>query len=273
MEIFGESIRRCPVNRGVLKRSCYETLFVLMLTLAACGGGGSSLSSNADLAELKISDVSLSPGFNPSITDYATTSGFLLSSVRVTPTVADPTAKVAVNGTSVPSGSSSEGVFLNEGENIMKVVVTAGNGNEKTYTVKLTRQDIAGFARQAYLKASNTGVGDFGWSVSLSGDTLAVGAVNEASNATGVNGNQADNSASGSGAVYVFTRSGGTWSQQAYLKASNTEAGDAFGYSVSLSGDTLAVGAVNEASNATGVNGNQADNSASGFGAVYLFGN
>ena len=46
----------------------------------------------------------------------------------------------------------------------------------------------------------------------------------EDSNATGINGNQSDNSATESGAAYVFTRSGTTWSQQAYVKASNTGA-------------------------------------------------
>ena len=61
-------------------------------------------------------------------------------------------------------------------------------------------------AQQAYLKASNTGANDrFGLSVAVSGDTVVVGASDEDSNATGVNGNQADNSASGSGATYVFT--------------------------------------------------------------------
>ena len=50
--------------------------------------------------------------------------------------------------------------------------------------------------------------------------------------------------------------------QQAYLKASNTDAGDLFGRAVAISGDTVVVGALMEASNATGVNGNQADNSA-----------
>src|SRR6185436_7644749 len=98
---------------------------------------------------------------------------------------------------------------------------------------------IAPTAQQAYLKASNTGAGDFfGHSVALSGDTLAVGAEGEASGATGVNsaGGQADNSASLAGAVYVFVRTGTTWTQQAYLKASNTDAGDFFGVSVALSG-------------------------------------
>ncbi len=115
----------------------------------------------------------------------------------------------------------------------------------------------------------------FGSSVALSADgsTLAVGAPDEASAATGIGGNQADNSAPGAGAVYVFTRSGTAWSQQAYVKASNTDADDRFGDSVALSADgsTLAVGAVVEASAATGIGGNQADNSAQDAGAVYVF--
>jgi FG-GAP repeat/Divergent InlB B-repeat domain len=128
------------------------------------------------------------------------------------------------------------------------------------------------WTQQAYLKASNTGAGDsFGFEIALSGDTLAVGAPGEASSATGVNGKQADNSAPNSGAVYVFTRTNGVWTQQAYIKASNTDANDFFGRSVALSADTLAVGAEGEASSATGVNGNQADNSAPNSGAVYVF--
>jgi len=58
--------------------------------------------------------------------------------------------------------------------------------------------------------------------------------------------------------------------EQGYLKASNTGARDWFGYSVSLSGDTLAVGAPGEDSAATGVNGNQSDDSAEDSGAVYV---
>jgi hypothetical protein len=90
-----------------------------------------------------------------------------------------------------------------------------------------------------------------------------------------VNGDQADNNARFAGAVYVFARdTGGVWTQQAYVKASNTDAGeDFFGQSMALSGDgnTLAVGAFGERSAATGVNGDQADNSASAAGAVYVF--
>ena len=132
------------------------------------------------------------------------------------------------------------------------------------------------WTHQAYVKASNTGSVDrFGFSVSLSsdGNTLAVGAYGEDSEATGVGGNDALNGAGLSGAVYVFSRSGSTWSQQAYVKASNTEASDNFGRSVSLSldGNTLAVGANGEDSDATGINGNEALSGASASGAVYVF--
>lgn len=135
--------------------------------------------------------------------------------------------------------------------------------------------------QQAYLKASNTG-GDlfsadgyngdhFGGSVAVAGNTVVVGAYGESSSARGVNGNQSNNLALASGAAYVFVRSGTTWTQQAYLKASNTGAYDFFGQSVTVSGDTVVVGAVHESSNAIGVNGNQSNNSAVESGAAYIF--
>lgn len=127
-------------------------------------------------------------------------------------------------------------------------------------------------AQQAYLKASNTEANDrFGYSVAVWGDTVVVGAYGEASNATGVNGEQSDNSAGGAGAAYVFVRSGHTWTQQAYLKASNTDTVDFFGQSVAISGETIVVGAYGESSNATGVNGDQSNNSAPAAGAAYVF--
>ncbi len=132
--------------------------------------------------------------------------------------------------------------------------------------------------QQAYLKASNTdlsGYDYFGQSLSLSSDgtTLAVGAYLEDSNATGLDGDQADDSATESGAVYLFTHSAGGWNQQAYLKAGNTGASDSFGWSLSLSGDgqTLAVGALKEDSDATGIGGDQTNDNAPDSGAVYLY--
>jgi trimeric autotransporter adhesin len=101
--------------------------------------------------------------------------------------------------------------------------------------------------QEAYLKASNTGAADqFGRSVAVSDDTVVVGAFSEDSSATGVNGDTSNNSASSAGAVYVFVRNGSTWSQQAYLKASNTEANDLFGHAVAISGETIVVGAFME---------------------------
>ena len=128
------------------------------------------------------------------------------------------------------------------------------------------------WTQQAHLKASNTGAGDdFGRSVAVSGNTVVVGAWREDSHATGVNGDQSDQSATNSGAAYVFVRRGMTWSQQAYLKASNTEARDLFGFSVAVSGDTAVVGAFGEDSAGTGVNGNPNDNGAPTSGAAYVF--
>jgi hypothetical protein len=131
------------------------------------------------------------------------------------------------------------------------------------------------WSQQAFLKASNPGKEDwFGVRIAISGDgnTVAVGAPNEDSAATGINGNQDDDSAQEAGAVYVYTRSGTTWVQQAYVKSSNTGAGDEFGSSIALSrdGKTLLVGARGEDSGAKGVNGNQADNSLRDAGAAYL---
>ncbi len=121
------------------------------------------------------------------------------------------------------------------------------------------------------LTASNPEANDkFGYSVSITGDTVAIGAPGEASNATGVNGSQSDNSASSAGAVYVFTRNGTTWSQQAYLKASNTGANDNFGGAVAVAGDTLAVGAPREDGSTPGVNG-LSNESATDSGAAYVF--
>lgn len=147
--------------------------------------------------------------------------------------------------------------------------------------------------QQAYIKSSNTPALNntwcqplywttlpcneqyFGISITLSadGNLLAVGAPGESSKSIGINGDQTDTSAPGAGAAYIYTRSGSTWTHQTYLKASNTEANDGFGGFLTLSGDgsTLAVSAKFEGSSATGINGDQLDNSDPVSGAVYVF--
>ena len=139
--------------------------------------------------------------------------------------------------------------------------------------------------QQAYIKASNTGeagIGDklgdgdqFGFSIHLSadGNTLAVGAIGEDGGSKGINGNEEDNSQVGSGAVYVFARTGTTWAQQAYVKTSNAFAADLFGYSVALSadGNILAASAYDEGGSSREINGVQ-DRGRRGSGAIYVFG-
>ena len=95
----------------------------------------------------------------------------------------------------------------------------------------------------------------FGRAVTLDGDTLAVGAYG-------------DDGCTNCGAVYIFTRSGSTWSLQKEISDTSTVTGftgttlntyDYFGYSVALSGNTLVAGAYGD------------DGGCSGCGAVYVF--
>ena len=83
----------------------------------------------------------------------------------------------------------------------------------------------------AKLLASDAAAGDsFGQSVSVDGDTAVMGAIRD------------DDGGTDSGSVYVFIRSGTTWSQQAKLTASDARADELFGVSVSVSGDTAVMG-------------------------------
>ncbi len=126
------------------------------------------------------------------------------------------------------------------------------------------------WSQQAYLKASNPDPGDnFGGSVAVSGDTVVIGAKHEDSSTPGVN-QPANESAADSGAAYVFVRTGTVWSQEAYLKAGNPGAADRFGLFVSVSGNTVAVGAPLENSSTAGVN-QPPDEAAPFSGAAYVF--
>src|SRR5205809_1054401 len=155
------------------------------------------------------------------------------------------------------------------------------NGNQNNNSVYnagaiyIFVQQNNNWSQQAYIKASNPGQSyKFGFHVSLSqdGNTLAVSAPGEASAAKGINGDQNDKSIPLAGAVYVFTRTGTTWTQQAYIKQSNTDTADLFGYSVGLSadGNTLAASAYDEDGSAREINGVQ-DKNRRGTGAIYVF--
>jgi hypothetical protein len=148
----------------------------------------------------------------------------------------------------------------------------SNNGKAESGAAYVFVREAGAWTQQAYLKATNSGASDtFGSSVAICDNTIVVGAPGEASGDDGVNGNGNDNSAPEAGAAYVFQRSGTSWSQQAYLKASNPDSMDRFGHAVAVSGDTIVVGAEQEDSADTDVDGDQSDNSAPNAGAAYVF--
>lgn len=175
-------------------------------------------------------------------------------------------SKVAVSGDTIAIAA------LREDSSASGVNGSQGNGRTDSGAVYIFVKTPAGWVQEAYLKASNPGLKEeFGRSLAISGDTVVVGTFLEKSNATGVNGAQGNNSLDNAGAAYVFVRTAGVWSQQAYLKPSTMEANDRFAWELDISGDTIVVSALGESSNATGVNGDQSDNSEPGAGAVYVF--
>jgi FG-GAP repeat protein len=107
------------------------------------------------------------------------------------------------------------------------------------------------FTEQQKLVPSDGAAGDnFGFvGVAIEGNTLVVGA-----NLADIDGHVDQ------GAVYVFTRVGGIWSEEQKLIASDGAAGDSFGRYVVLSGSTLVIGAPGDD---VGSNVNQ--------GSVYVF--
>lgn len=132
------------------------------------------------------------------------------------------------------------------------------------------------WTQEAYLKPAAVGrlqVGDyFGNSVAISGNTVIVGAPYEGSSTIGVN-SRPNEDAQWAGTAYIFVRKGATWAQEAYLKPAEvggTQAGDYFGHSVAVSGDTVVVGAPMEDSSTTGVN-SVPDEGALDSGAAYVF--
>jgi hypothetical protein len=183
---------------------------------------------------------------------------------------------VAISGDSVVVGAQGEA--SNQTTITNGAGASADNSQAETGAAYVFKRSGTNWAQQAYLKAPNAGAGDhFGFSVAISGDTVVVGAVDEASNQTTITNGataSADDTATSAGAAYVFKRSGTTWTQEAYLKAPNAGAGDFFGESVAIDGDTVVVGAIGEASSQTSItNGTTAsgNNAAAAAGAAYVF--
>jgi len=249
-------------------------LLVPVFVLSACGGGGGSSpvvtpsDTNVTVPSAASLTLLIAPvkSFEFSWTDTAGATYY-----RVLEN-ADGASGFTQVGGDISQGTESYTLSVPlydrvNAQYILESCNTAGCSESSTVSVAGNLSDGIG-----YFKASNTNANDRfsenAISFSDDGSTLAIGARGERS----INGDQSDNSTSNVGAVYVYTRSGATWVQSAYLKASNPGLGDEFGYALSLSddGNTLAVGARNESSNATGVNG-QINDAAPDSGAVYVF--
>lgn len=121
----------------------------------------------------------------------------------------------------------------------------AGNDSGAAYV--FTRSGTT-WAEQAKLTAADGGSSDhFGYSVAIDGDVAVVGAP------------QDDDRALNGGAAYVFTRSGGAWTQQAKLTAVDGGQVDNFGRAVAVRGDTVLVGVLFD------------DDRGSNSGSAYVF--
>ncbi len=153
----------------------------------------------------------------------------------------------------------------------------SGQGSTESGAVYVFRFDGTTWNEEAFIKASTNKdeYDHFGYAVAIDGDVLVVGAPEEDSAVFGVGTTPSnDNAALDSGAAYVFRRSGNVWTQEAYLKASNTGADDGFGFSVAVSGPRIVVGAFKEDSSHQGVwlpGGPTLDDTMTDSGAAYVY--
>ena len=264
---------------GAYARTSSTTLIsvlFLSLLLSACGGsssssGGAAANNDASLSALSVSGVTMDQAFQSNQLSYTASVNYLIGSARITATTTNSAATLIVNGVTTTSGEQTTALALAEGDNTLTVAVTAADGSTtQTYTIAISRQSASIFAQQAYVKASNAETLDeFGFSVAISGDTLVVGALYESGDATSTAASP-NNGAGAAGAAYVFVRANGVWTQEAYLKASNAEAGDSFGSSVAIDTDTIVVGAIYESGDATSTAASP-NNAALYSGAAYVF--
>jgi hypothetical protein len=237
-------IDECATNNGGCDRttSCTNTLGAHACGACPPGFFGSGEAPCApELIDLTLSAGVLVPALSADETEYVVNVPLSQASISLAPSLPDG-ASARIGDAVVSSGSAWTSGLLSLGDNAIEIDVSAPGQAIRSYTLHVWRAH-----QEAYLKASNTGTEDrFGESIAIAGDTLVIGAPGEASGVSGVDASalwQADDSAANSGAVYVFVRRDGTWSQEAYLKASDTRAGAAFGSSVAIAGDTLVIGA------------------------------
>jgi hypothetical protein len=112
------------------------------------------LSSDVTLSQITSNKGNLHPDFKPGTTQYAMTVGDSVDAIRLTPTTTNSKAIVEINGKLAKSGSESEAISLDVGENIITIEVTAENGQKATYTITVTRLKTA--VTTVPIKSGNT---------------------------------------------------------------------------------------------------------------------
>lgn len=134
------------------------------------------------------------------------------------------------------------------------------------------RRSGTSWSQEAYLKHPDPNPGDaFGFSVDIDGDRILIGAWGDDGSAIGLGGSPHVDGIGMSGAALLYRYAGGAWSFEEYIKSSNSNQRDQFGYALSLENDLMVVGAPWEDSRSVGVNGDQTDNSGDYNGAAYVF--
>ena len=239
-----------------------------------------AVSTDASLSNLSISAGALDQAFQSTTLNYTSSVAFSSASTTATATTTDANATLTINGVAVTSGSPSAAIALAAGVNTITVVVTAEDGlTTQTYTIDVTRSAAATDASLSNLSIS-AGVLDqmfqstlftYTSSVAFSSASTTATATTTDANATLTINGVAVTSGSPSAAIAlavgvntitvvvtaedgvttqtntidVTRQAAAAFAQEAYIKASDTTAADAFGTSVAISGDTLVVGAVN----------------------------
>ena len=251
--------------------------------LSSCGGGGGggtvtppapTVPADPLLADLGLpSGFTADAAFDPRAVEFFVRCSFTQTRLSLSPVAAAAGDSILVNGEALVPGQPSQGIALLEGQSTHTLRVVAADGSAARDYRLVVRRDLASeFLQTNFIKASTTGQNDrFGNALALDGDTMVVGVPEEDSAASGVGGNELDDSRISSGAAFVFVRDGATWRQEAYLKSPAPDADDRFGTSVAISGDLIVVGAPEEDSNAIGVGGNPLNNAASQSGAAFVY--
>ncbi|WP_240480001.1 cadherin-like beta sandwich domain-containing protein [Paenibacillus fonticola] len=96
------------------------------------------LPSDADLSSLIVNKGTVTPEFDPGITDYSVLVAYSVDEIDITPTLADPSASLEVDGQIVGSGGPIT-VQLNTGVNVVQIRIYAQNGDSKTYVLTITK--------------------------------------------------------------------------------------------------------------------------------------